>query len=345
MSFETQAAGAGADDASVGSQAWSNPGNVTAEDATNASVGLSSSETSHYLKATQFGFAIPATATIVGVLVRVKRKADNVTLLMADDAVKLTVGGSVVGDNKADTLTNWPSSLGFAEYGGSGDMWGLTASTLNPTNVNASTFGVVVAVNAQGAMGPENAYIDYIEITITYNDVGVDTPLVEVLYGEPQIHYEPQPGDWFGIMPEYQTLDVAVPIIEWPPTSHCDYPDWSIAYQAGDWHTSSVPLTIVSPAAPLDWLPVPQPEVWRDYVFAAGDAFYAVPIAATISVIDCVCSGTAALVLAGAGTARIVAATQHADDEDTPLPGNGTGTAKLIAAGAGTAVLVADCNC
>lgn len=67
--------GTGADDASVGTITWSNPGNITASDntyATNLTGCITS--VSHYLKATNFGFSVPAGATITGITVEIERK-------------------------------------------------------------------------------------------------------------------------------------------------------------------------------------------------------------------------------------------------------------------------------
>jgi len=63
-----------ADDAAVGAVAWTNPGNAASSDNAYAVFSTSGVQQSHYLKATNFGFSIPAGATIDGVAVSIERK-------------------------------------------------------------------------------------------------------------------------------------------------------------------------------------------------------------------------------------------------------------------------------
>ncbi len=61
-----------ADDSGIGTLTWSDPGNAAAEDDTYASVSTTSAATTHYLKATNFGFSISnPMAQVAGVEVRV----------------------------------------------------------------------------------------------------------------------------------------------------------------------------------------------------------------------------------------------------------------------------------
>ena len=89
------------DDASVGTVAWSNPMNATGSDTNYATVGLSSTY-SHYLEATNFGFAIPTGATINGILAEIKRFSTyNAT---KDNSVKIVKSNGSIGTiNKANT--------------------------------------------------------------------------------------------------------------------------------------------------------------------------------------------------------------------------------------------------
>src|SRR3990167_2051589 len=68
--------GTTADDSAVGTIVWTNPNNSKVSDnvyaiVTNANCGI---PTSHYLKATNFGFSIPAGATINGIVVEIEKK-------------------------------------------------------------------------------------------------------------------------------------------------------------------------------------------------------------------------------------------------------------------------------
>lgn len=100
-----------ADDSAVGTDAWANPTNAASSNDVRAI----------------------ASPTVSGSVFTVR-----------DVNVKLVKGGTVSGDNKADTGTDWPSSDTDKTYGGAADLWGVT---LTESDVEASDFGVVI--NAQ----------------------------------------------------------------------------------------------------------------------------------------------------------------------------------------------------
>ncbi|HAI98484.1 TPA: hypothetical protein DCL30_02980 [Candidatus Peribacteria bacterium] len=158
-------------DASSGDNAWSDPSNATASDnafatvTVNANVIEETFESSNYLKATNFGFTIPAASTINGVTVQVERTSNNWVL---DTVVQLVVGGSIQGSNYAIVSDDWLNDYPTEEtvsYGGISDTWGLT---LVPSDINLSSFGVVLKLvnNTSGALA--TAYVDHIQITVTY---------------------------------------------------------------------------------------------------------------------------------------------------------------------------------
>lgn len=175
MATQTQNAGTGADDASIGTVTWSNPGNITASDntyATNVDAGyteirhyqirmvkggtiqgntvtdgtqLHTVDTeitwgttsdlwgltwtaddinatnfgfvwsvqeagggiiSHYLKGTNFGFAIPTGATINGIEVTVEQKKDDAADTAYADLFKITVTYTVTGPANLKTVND-----------------------------------------------------------------------------------------------------------------------------------------------------------------------------------------------------------------------------------------------
>ena len=61
-----------------------------------------------------------------------------------DLEVKLVQGGTIGGDNKADTGTNWTGSDTVITYGTSSDLWGRTWTA---AQVKASDFGAVIAAD------------------------------------------------------------------------------------------------------------------------------------------------------------------------------------------------------
>ncbi len=152
-----------ANDAGIGNVAWSNPLNAGASDNAYATVTLApfaGFDVSYYLKATNFGFSLPSTATIVGVVVQVKWKqsqADTYTL-----HVKLVKGGSVVGTE--NTISRGSDTGEYVDYFGAPDsLWG---TTLTYSDVNSSNFGCVVWLT--DPLTGATVSVDSIQIVIYY---------------------------------------------------------------------------------------------------------------------------------------------------------------------------------
>ena len=165
------ATGTVANNTGVGTKIWSSYSNATTSNnvytiASSFNVGTTS--TSNYLKATNFGFSITSGATIDGVVVEIERKCNVNTgsNFIKDNIISLVKGGTVSGNNNADTVTKWSTTEAFFTYGSSSDLWGLS---LTDSDINASTFGVVLSVNGTRA-GKTNptASVDFIRITVYY---------------------------------------------------------------------------------------------------------------------------------------------------------------------------------
>jgi len=144
---------------------WQGPGNVGADDAIYADITPASFDTGDYsyvLRATNFSSGIPAGGTIQGIKVDIERYCGAGSA--RDALVQLTKNGSArVGNSKADTSSNWSSSVGVATYGNSTDLWGTNWTA---AEINASTFGVHFAARAYS----ENTdiYVDFIRITVYF---------------------------------------------------------------------------------------------------------------------------------------------------------------------------------
>lgn len=155
-------AGTGASDASFGAVAWTSPGNITANDATNATVTLGPSQSAQYLKATNFGFSIPAGATIDGIIVKWERAVTAGTAI--DNRVRIVKGGAV-GSTEKSTGAAWAPAIQLDSFGGAADLWG---ESWLYSDINASDFGAVIAgLESSGFAGCTLA-VDYCEITIYY---------------------------------------------------------------------------------------------------------------------------------------------------------------------------------
>jgi hypothetical protein len=163
-------AGTGSNVNGPGTTSWSNPGNITTAGSPYSTVSLSRRATSEYLQGTNYGFNIPANATIVGIQVTIRRQSGSTSSYNLNDAdLYLLKGGTISGNDKA-TTTDWPSSFGTATYGGSSDLWG---TTWTPAEINASNFGVALSVYDQ-SYSTRTATVDYMQISVTYT---VPTPL------------------------------------------------------------------------------------------------------------------------------------------------------------------------
>lgn len=159
-------AGTGADDNTIGTVIWQNPGNLTASDNTYVTQGVqTSTKTSHYLKATNFGFAIPVGATINGILVEIEYLAVGAGRAN-DSTVKIVQGDVVVGNNKGNNAAI-STVESFVAYGGAADLWGASWS---PADINAANFGAVFSVT----FDPNNTgisirvFVDSVRITVYY---------------------------------------------------------------------------------------------------------------------------------------------------------------------------------
>ena len=150
-----------ADDATVGTITLTSPANAAASDDARVTAVLLGLQVAHYLKATNFGFALPLDATITGVTVDVERSS-SVGTTTVDNSVKLVKGGTISGTEKA-SATTWPTSDAYATYGSATDLWGLT---LTPTDINASGFGMAISATTTLAA---TASIDHVRITVDYS--------------------------------------------------------------------------------------------------------------------------------------------------------------------------------
>jgi hypothetical protein len=152
---------------SENTDAWVGPTNVGADDTTQALITAASYDSpdiSQILVASNFGFTIPAGSTIDGITVAIERS--NVAGAASDNRVQLGKGttfASLVGTNKADTATDWPTTTGAVSYGGVSDLWGTTWTV---SEINASSFAVFLSVQADAAN--TDIGVDYIRVTVTY---------------------------------------------------------------------------------------------------------------------------------------------------------------------------------
>jgi len=142
----------GADDAAVGTLAWTTPENALADDSSNA-IGPANTGTTHYLKVTgPTGVSsLPDSASITQIRVDIERRDIARTSASRDSEVKLVVGGSVQSDNQGELVATWPSSMGVRTY--------TFAVSLTGAQFKASDFGVVLS-----ALIFNSVQVDYIRV-------------------------------------------------------------------------------------------------------------------------------------------------------------------------------------
>lgn len=148
-----------------GDVAWSDPGNVTADDSSYATAALTASQTTQDLEALDFGFTIPVGATIDGVQVTIVKQGQGVGMgIIEDHTVEL---GGLLGDNKAQ-VGAW--DIGTDEtvsYGGATDTWGLTILVIT---VNSSGFSAVIRAQETSTTDSDTAAVNYMQVTVWYTD-------------------------------------------------------------------------------------------------------------------------------------------------------------------------------
>jgi hypothetical protein len=155
------------DDATIGTLAWADPDNAKISDGLYATCTSAGGE-SHYLKATEFGFAIPSGSTILGIQVDIQRGGFSAGGFLTDAAVKIVRAGQIGVEDKA-LVSTWGAQA-YVSYGGSSDLWD---ETWTAEDINADNFGVVLAVNASLGF-PAIADVDHIRITVSYDEVAAE---------------------------------------------------------------------------------------------------------------------------------------------------------------------------
>lgn len=149
------AAGAGA--------AWSDPGNAQVSDDAYAATSPGGAAT-QYLQATNFGFAVPAGAVILGITVDVERTSAAGTVY--DASVRIVKGGTVSGIDHLNPPTSfWPVADAIATYGSTLDLWGVGWT---PADINAAGFGVAIAATDSF----DTAAVDHVTVSVTYSVCG-----------------------------------------------------------------------------------------------------------------------------------------------------------------------------
>jgi len=144
---------------------WTNIANILVDDGVQASspeVGHNSN--APYLKLSDFQFAIPSDATVVGVIARIDGRneyAYNTGFFAAAGGLKLL---SVAGTSKGMSAFT-SNNLATKVVGGDADLWGATSIT--PEQVNDPAFGLY-ALFRNGNTASQNMFIDHMQLEVFY---------------------------------------------------------------------------------------------------------------------------------------------------------------------------------
>ena len=160
-----------ADDATVGTVAWTNPNNAKVSDNIYSTIADQDGDvTTHYLKATNFGFAIPTGATIDGIVVEIERK-DSGANDWRDSRISIVKANGTIGTTNKSTSAFWSTIEGYVSFGGATDKWGETWTEADIEDID---FGVVFS--AYQYSSGTSISVDHIRITIYYTEVAVAQP-------------------------------------------------------------------------------------------------------------------------------------------------------------------------
>lgn len=160
------------DDGTVGTKSWAFAGNATALDDAKATIATANPATvSHYLKCTNFGFSIPTSATIDGILVEINCNGSQSGTASVPEfqTIKLINGaGTIVGNNLG--TGSFPSVAAYSSFGSSSNTW---AASLTEADINDVDFGVVISALFDGGENPNASIgaIDHVRITVYYTAV------------------------------------------------------------------------------------------------------------------------------------------------------------------------------
>ena len=160
--------GTGGNNAVAGDVAWTSTGNIVSSNNVRATCALRGEpfQSSQYLRASNFGFAIPAGATINGIKVEWEKKADF-TNELKDTAIRIVKADGSIGTTDKSSAVNWPLTEAFTTYGGATDLWGETWTS---ADINDVDFGSALRVVVISGGGDNDPLVDSCRITISYTE-------------------------------------------------------------------------------------------------------------------------------------------------------------------------------
>ena len=159
------------EDNSSGDNTWSNPDRAVSSNDSYATVSVDDGEQSNYLQCTNFGFTIPAGATIDGITVNIERKSGATNT--GDRRVRIVKAGTR-GSADLATGTGYPAADTVEAHGGSTQLW---SETWTAADINSANFGAALSVEkTSNTGGARTVSVDHIQIVVSYTSVAPTVP-------------------------------------------------------------------------------------------------------------------------------------------------------------------------
>lgn len=184
---------------------WGSPNSIAvAGSSSKTSPPVPAGGFSTFLRATNFGFAIPAGATINGISAVITRKADALASII-DNAVLLVAGGVAVGTDHS-LVGDWGTTFFLANYGSTSDLWG---ATWTPAIINSSNFGIEISVQNTGGVATKATVNAFVTMIVTYTTPSGSTAVSDLLQGTTFGFAIPATNTVSGILVEIKGLQPA----------------------------------------------------------------------------------------------------------------------------------------
>lgn len=162
---------------------WTTPANVASSDNAYATYSVPAQSAAPALSISSLGFAIPAGATVTGIVVTLERRCSNNTACNLDTAngggISLTRTAGVAATSKSDA-TAWTNGDVTVTYGSNSDPWGTSWSV---GEVNANGFGALLSVY-NSSTSNRTASVDYLAVTVYYTAGGSTTTGRRAVYSQ-----------------------------------------------------------------------------------------------------------------------------------------------------------------
>lgn len=166
-------------------QDWTNIANAASFDDSFAGFNPDATSVNAFLRASNFGFSVPAGATMLGVEVLVGY--NNLGPTCVQEELRLAWGSAAANtstDNKfGGELIDDDEDHTIAVFGGPTDLWGENSSTITPAVVNSSDFGAIVKFDHDSGAGSA-VNLDALQVRVYYSVTSDGDARVTQTYAE-----------------------------------------------------------------------------------------------------------------------------------------------------------------